>query len=294
MFKTRIQTSRKHLLDDYTKFRRGRLRLDARLMRKLHPYVASRQESFADQYDVHIVHGAESLYTFQKPRLIPLSFSASKLSLFSVIMAHPDAVQDKQTLSLTFKAPKRELSNITITIESNTDPVKIGQHLTFPDHEATSDFLGFPTCTAKICSPNSKGYAAIYGWIQMWRFSVLPDPILAVPWDMDEVPTFTGLNTPFCWFGPEPQLFNAPSRWAQDREMDWSALSFLTYVEDALLSKKVRPVLAFEWGFWIKDRVKSVKPVVLREVGEAWEEQRGLLEGKFEGWVFGDVEEGVE
>ncbi|TKA25129.1 hypothetical protein B0A54_17764 [Friedmanniomyces endolithicus] len=72
-------------------------------------------------------------------------------------------IQDKQTLSLTFKAPKRELSNITITIESNTDPVKIGQHLTFPDHEATSDFLGFPTCTAKICSPNSKGYAAIYG-----------------------------------------------------------------------------------------------------------------------------------
>jgi hypothetical protein len=206
--------------------------------------------------------------------------------------AHPDAVSDLQTIRFDFQAPHREKSTTVITVHPNTDPKKHGQLITFPDHPA-SDFLGFPICQARITSPQSVGYAAMYGWIQMFRHAVPPNTASETPWQMDDIPMTAGLNTPFCWFGAEPQLFDAPSQWPEVTELDWTALSFLTYAEDALLSKNVRPILAFEWGYWIRGGVKSVKPLKVRDVSEAWEAQRSLLEAQFRGWNFKTLESSV-
>lgn len=105
-------------------------------------------------------------------------------------------------------------------------------------------------------------------------------------WEMDPIPLTKDLNTPFVWFGPEPSLFDGPSRF-ECKELDWSCRSFLTYVEDGVISKDVIPILGFEWGFWVKDGEVFVK--ALREVGlDVWDGHLGLLRSQFEGWKFRD------
>ena len=82
-----------------------------------------------------------------------------------------------------------------------------------------------------------------------------------------------------------------PSRTGQSRrEIDWEARSFLCYVRDVGLTRDVRPVLAFQWGFWIEGKGKGGEVKVKRarevEVEEAWEECMGLFEARFPSWKF--------
>ncbi|KAK5125876.1 hypothetical protein LTR08_005123 [Meristemomyces frigidus] len=128
----------------------------------------------------------------------------------------------------------------------------ISHHLfLFPNHPL-STFHGFPTCTAKIQASSDVGYAATYGWIQMVREAPTAAAAAHAKWAMDPVPILADLNTPFAWFGSEAQLFDAPSR-TERGELDWNCWSFLAYIEDSLLSRAVRPIRAFEWGFRIAE-----------------------------------------
>ncbi|KAK5715805.1 hypothetical protein LTR17_016636 [Elasticomyces elasticus] len=194
----------------------------------------------------------------------------------------PGSVAVLQTLDMDFTVPGRDLARVTVSVRPNDNPRKIGQHLLFPD-KPLEVFIGYPICQAEVSSPESIGYAAYYGWIQM----VAED---SAGFEMDLLPMTADLNTPVCFFGAEPQLFDCPSRWKDVTNLDWTAVSFLTYVEDTTLSRDVRPILAFQWGFRIVDgdvRVKNLRPC---NVDRAWEQQRGLLESKFVGWQFGRLD----
>lgn len=76
--------------------------------------------------------------------------------------------------------------------------------------------------------------------------------------------------------------------------MDWTCWSFLTYIEDSLMSRSVRPILAFEWGFQIDCGDVSIKSLRLIDVRDAWEQQRDLLEKKFGSWSFETAHEDVQ
>ena len=199
------------------------------------------------------------------------------------------ALQSTRSLSLVFSVPRRRQTELRVEVKPNDDPERTGCHLLFPDHPPTT-FVGFPTCNARLHARKDLGYAATYGWVQMVRDG--PTAAAALTWEMDPVPITADLNTPFVWFGPEAQLFDAPSR-AQRTNLDWTCWSFLTYIEDSLMSKAVKPILAFEWGFRVEDQQVTIKLLKLLDVHEAWEQQRLLLEGKFAGWHFDSFDDSV-
>jgi hypothetical protein len=189
---------------------------------------------------------------------------------------------EDQSLNLKFSISHSRAGSVTASVRADNDPSKYGLQLIFPDHE-TGTFKGFPVCEASVSAVGTKGYGSIYGWIQMVR-SGEPLKISAASWEMDPIPILAGLNTPFAWFGPEPKLFDAPMRRGV-QALDWTCHSFLTYIEDGLMSKDLKPVLGFEWGFELHDGQPKLK--VLRELQlSAWNEHLDLLESSFTEWKF--------
>ena len=189
---------------------------------------------------------------------------------------------DFQSLNLKFSPSHSRAGSVTATVKADTDPSRYGLQLIFPN-EGINTLKGFPVCEATVSTVGTQGYGSIYGWIQMVR-SGEPAGISATPWEMDPIPILAGLNTPFAWFGPEPKLFDAPMRIGV-QELDWTCHSFLAYIEDGLMSKDVKSVLGFEWGFELHNGTPKLK--VLRELRlSAWNDQLDLLERSFAGWKF--------
>ncbi|KAK5999988.1 hypothetical protein QM012_005076 [Aureobasidium pullulans] len=202
--------------------------------------------------------------------------------------------ENTQSLLCSFKVPSRHTSAVQVTVRPNKDPAKVGSCLTFPE-QPIENFVGFPICNAKVKSPTDVGYAAVYGWIQMVREAPLDLESKAPSdlWEFDPIPITADSDTPFIWFGPEPQLFDAPFR-SNRTEMDWTSWSFLTYIKDSVMSRSVRPILVLEWGFRINGGNVTMKALRLIDVHEAWETQREMLEKRFGSWSFEPVEEDLE
>lgn len=203
-------------------------------------------------------------------------------------------VSKQQTLSLDFHLSARRQGTVSITVEPDSNPLDYGKDLLLPTllpdtplETALKRTLDFPVITAKVHSTGARGYGAYYGWIQLTR-SAEPSLTAAHAWEMDPIPITAELNTPFVWFGPEPTLFDGPFR-PRDTDVEWSAHSFLAEVGDSCLSRDVRPILGFEWGFWIREGRVLVKEVRRLDL-EAWDGHLALFRGKFEGWRFRGTE----
>lgn len=200
---------------------------------------------------------------------------------------HP-AETEVQTISLEFSLSHSRAGSVTASVKADNDPSKYGLQLIFPDQD-TNTLKGFPICEATVSTAGTQGYGSIYGWIQMVR-SGEPSSISAAPWEMDPIPILAGLNIPFAWFGPEPKLFDAPMCTGV-QELDWTCHSFLIYIEDGLMSKDLKPVLGFEWGFELHNGEPNLK--LLRELQlSAWNDHLDLLESSFTGWKFNRHQDG--
>jgi hypothetical protein len=197
-----------------------------------------------------------------------------------------------QSLLYSFTVPGRHLSTVRVTIEPNKNPENSGSLLLFPSQQHDA-FISFPVCSAIVDTPADDGYASMYGWIQLVRETALnPHTTDSTPhsqWEMDFLPITAATETPFCYFGPSPRLFDAPFR-VNRTNMDWTSWSFLTYIGDCVVTKEVHPILVFEWGFRIEGGEVCIKKLKRVDVGKAWDVQRGLLEERFPGWRFGGVE----
>lgn len=93
------------------------------------------------------------------------------------------------------------------------------------------------------------------------------------------------MDWPFCWYGPEPKLFDGPFRSPDVKALNWSARSFLAYVGGDVTSRTVVPLMAFEWGFTRTEGRVSIKKLESLEI-EAWDEHVPFLDGMFHGWSF--------
>jgi hypothetical protein len=217
-------------------------------------------------------------------------------------MASATAIStNTQSLLYSFTVPGRHFSTVRVTIEPNKNPEKTGSRLLFPSQHHNA-FISFPVCSAVVDTPTDDGYASMYGWIQMVRETPLntteipqQDPEIRntishkQQWEMDSLPITAATETPFCYFGPIPRLFDAPFR-ATRIDLDWTCWSFLTYIGDCVMTREVHPILVFEWGFRIEGGEVEIRELKRVNVGEAWEVQRGLLEERFPGWRFRRVE----
>ena len=144
---------------------------------------------------------------------------------------------------------------------------------------AALDAFGFPVCTATVRYPR-RGYNAMFGWVQMVRSTDYESA--GARFEMDPFALFGDLRSPYCWYGTEPTLFDAPSR--RDRaSIDWVACSFLatTPIDEVLAGnpRRVVPLFGFEWGFQI--RSNTAPAIELRPFAELassdWRAQLPML-----------------
>ncbi|KUI55796.1 hypothetical protein VP1G_10777 [Cytospora mali] len=74
------------------------------------------------------------------------------------------------------------------------------------------------------------------------------------------------------------------------KDIDWTARSFLTYIEDTVISKNVTYLCGFEWGFQMSSgttKIKTVKKLTPTE----WNGHVEYLSQKFPSWTFMSVSE---
>lgn len=181
-----------------------------------------------------------------------------------------------QTLTVPFQVSDRGPCTVTINCQPCDDPAKHGEGL-LGLYKDLNSVHGFPYIHATISSPVSRGYASIYGWIQITNAP-------GEPWVKDVYPLFQDLNYPYAMWGAEPTFIDLPGREGK-KEEDWTARLFLVYSPDAAMTKTCMPVMAFEWGFWIKDFKPKVKELKQIEVTK-WNEHLRFFGGEFPGWAF--------
>ncbi|MCJ1410618.1 hypothetical protein MMC19_004704 [Ptychographa xylographoides] len=183
-----------------------------------------------------------------------------------------------QTIELPFTLRSKD-GIATVKMQTNNDPAHWGINVIFPGMN-TSFTKGFPVCQATI-SYDREGYDSIFGWVQVIKSEGSNPPN---EYEMDEPPALRGLDTPFIVYGVKPTLFDSPC--TDDRpEDDWRAQSFLCYLEDALMTRHVKPLVAFTWGYDLNGGSVSVKKAEVLGL-EAWDARLDLLKKKYPSWTF--------
>jgi hypothetical protein len=173
--------------------------------------------------------------------------------------------------------------NVDVECIPNDDPAGYG---TF-----AADALGFPVCTATVDYPR-RGYRSMFGWVQLVRST--DNESRGEQFEVDPFALFGDAGSPYCWYGTEPTLFDAPSR--RDRApLAWLSYSFLaTTPIDELLAgnpRRVVPIAGFSWGFDLHDD----DTVVLRAIDAldptAWESVVEVLRAEYPSplWTFADT-----
>ena len=103
---------------------------------------------------------------------------------------------------------------------------------------------------------------------------------------MDPYPIFEKSDTPYSIWGADPTDVDAPGRQGV-KDYDWSARTFLTYTPDAAMTRHVVPILAFTWGFWLKNYKPYVKKLERLDVS-CWNDHLQLFRSRFPDWTFDD------
>jgi hypothetical protein len=167
---------------------------------------------------------------------------------------------------------------ISVSVSRNEDPGALGHALLWPGLPADTA-RDFPVCRATVTYP-ADGYAAVFGWTQMVRSTDSGQG----RFEMDPIAIYREVATPFAWFGVRPELFDAPSRDSQ-YDMRWEAHSFLCVSPDAVITRQVRAVTGFSWGFTIAaGKITITGPGLLGP--QAWDGHLDLLRQEYRQWTF--------
>ena len=186
---------------------------------------------------------------------------------------------DRPALRLPFRLRERA-GLVTVHFGPNEDPLRWGYgllNLDFPIERAR----GFPVLQADVRF-EEEGYAAIFGWVQIARYTVHETGETRVVYDVP--PQLIGADTPYVAYGVLPRLFDAPS--ITRAEVTWDADSFLVHTPDALMTRVVHAICGFTWGYRVTSgSVLLVPPTPVEE--EAWSRNLAGLTERFPTWTFG-------
>jgi hypothetical protein len=145
--------------------------------------------------------------------------------------------------------------------------------------------LGYPVCTARVAYPG-RGYRAMLGWVQLVRSS--DNNSGGEQFEVDPFALFGDAPSPYCWFGIEPTLFDAPSR-PETAPTEWIAHSFLSTTPMIEVMggnpRRVLPLLGFAWGFEPRDGTIELRDVT-RLVTQDWDAHLPVLRASYPLWTF--------
>jgi len=153
------------------------------------------------------------------------------------------------------------------------------------------DVVGFPVCTAWVRFPR-RGYHSMFGWVQLVRST--DNDSHGRAFEVDPFMLFGDARSPYCWYGTEPTLFDAPSRF--DRvPLGWLAYSFLatTPIEEVMAGRprRVVPLSGFAWGFDVDDDGSAELRPITRLTGNDWADVVPILRDEYPTplWTFADT-----
>jgi hypothetical protein len=140
--------------------------------------------------------------------------------------------------------------------------------------------IGYPVIKADI-DFDGDGYTALFGWVQILHNTAWG------PEAADEVdlpPFLLGSEMPTMYFGYLPTMFDAPAN-PHHPNGDWSAFTFLTAIPDLVISRSVRALTGFHWGYRLASSRPTPMPV--QPIGpDDWQSRRTLLAHTFPTWSF--------
>jgi len=189
------------------------------------------------------------------------------------------AQSDRRSLVIPIRL-RGASGSVHVSIAPNEDPVAVGsEFLLFgmPPELA----LGYPMCTATV-EYERDGYAAVLGWTQLVRSS--DNSTGGKSFEVDPIAVYRDMDTPFAWFGLKPTLFDAPFRFDR-QDVSWECHSFVCFIPDAVLSRHVRAIGGFSWGF--DTHAETVSPRDLEVLDdESWNHCIPILRDKYPTWIF--------
>jgi hypothetical protein len=102
---------------------------------------------------------------------------------------------------------------------------------------------------------------------------------------------FGDTPTPYCWYGLNPTLFDAPSRSNRTQDLRWEAHSFLatTPLDEVMAARprRIVPLVGFAWGFELRNGEITLLPPDALPLSR-WSEHAATLRAKYPLWSFAD------
>jgi len=144
--------------------------------------------------------------------------------------------------------------------------------------------FGYPVCTARV-TYSGRGYRAMVGWVQL--VCSTDNKSGGEGFEMDPFALFGDAPTPYCWYGIEPTLFDAPSR-PDAPPAEWIAHSFLatTPMLEVMEGnpRRVLPLLGFAWGFDARGAIEL--RTITRLTTSDWDAHLPVLRSSYPLWTF--------
>jgi hypothetical protein len=185
-------------------------------------------------------------------------------------------MQDRATMEIDFRHDGDQ-GRVTVRCAPNDDPASLGKG---------EEARGFPVCSATITFPGT-GYRAVFGWVQL--VCSTDNAFEGRAFEMDPLRFFEDSPAPYCWYGINPTLFDAPSR-DERRPLEWLAHTFLAVTpREPDAPKHVVPLLGFSWGFVIGDGERIVLRPAEELAAGAWNDHLPYLRDCYPSWHFSEL-----
>jgi len=192
----------------------------------------------------------------------------------------------KMEIPFTYQGHK---GHVIVTSETTLEPADLG---------AREGAVGLGNCKATI-EFSASGYLGLLGWIQL--VCSTDNSSHGRQFEMDPFDPFDlyiHALSPYCWYGINPTLFDAPSR-DKRVDLDWVARSFLAASplrgERRITSpirgerKIVTPLLGFSWGFHIFNEENiELKPITALTTSD-WATHLPDLRKCYKRWQFKEM-----
>jgi hypothetical protein len=176
---------------------------------------------------------------------------------------------------------------VHVNYSTNTDPDGIGY-----DHMETGfspySAIGFPKLTCTI-DYEGKGYHSYMGWIQTVRFNpgtsyhypaISPEPMFVY-----HIPMMLDADTPFCVYGVDPALFEAPA--SNLDGIQWIANTYLSASKNLIVSREICIILGIQWGYSITNgTIVHAEMKTLKLGGELFLRDLAILHRDYPRWRF--------
>jgi hypothetical protein len=140
---------------------------------------------------------------------------------------------------------------------------------------------GFPFVQAGVAY-DGVGYGADMGWVQVVRYAVHDTGEKRTVFDAP--PQYSDTDCPYFAFGIRPTMFDAPGT-DEAKDVTWDADAFLVHTPDAVLSRDIRAICGFTWGYRLKGAKPTVVPLTAATESD-WERNVVDLERRYPSWVF--------